>query len=201
MTKWLRWIISDESQKDPLCSLTTASFRSSGGERRKAEQRRERAVAGVFGRSSRPTVPPSESHIDRTPASLLPCPKNTIFTTGGCYANTIELDHLSWSENCVEILSGVFWQWPILTSDNHSWGQQVLTAKSILDSVCLENYQHIHILSVGMVLHCEWFSLGNGCGNHKCRRDYWSADAKRLGRPWLPPCLASAKGEDWGGEE
>ena len=52
-----------------------------------------------------------------------------------------------------------------------------------------------------MVLHCEWFSLGNGCGNHKCRRDYWFADAKRLGRPWLPPCLASAKGEDWGGEE
>ena len=52
-----------------------------------------------------------------------------------------------------------------------------------------------------MVLHCEWFSLGNGCGNEKCRRDYWFADAKRLGRPWLPPCLASAKGEHWGGEE
>ena len=52
-----------------------------------------------------------------------------------------------------------------------------------------------------MVLDCEWFSLGNGCGNHKCRRDYWFADAKRLGRPWLPPCLASAKGEDSGAEE
>ena len=73
MTKWLRWIISDESQNDPLCSLTTASFRSSGGERRKAEQQERESRRRSF-RPQFPTDRPAErkSHRSNTgvPAAL-----------------------------------------------------------------------------------------------------------------------------------
>ena len=105
---------------ETLTMRTTSVRGGRGGERRKAERR----AVGVCGSSSSwgPTVRPtkvSSIELDRRP-----CPaQNTIYYTRVTIANTIIWSVAGIVCNLPNISWGVFWQWPVMTSDNPIWNK------------------------------------------------------------------------------